>query len=200
MARPPEPERRENTLARATDYVLAHGLSGLSLRPLAAALAISTRMLLYDFGSKENLIAAILAEARRRETALLAEHAPSTDSASELLHGMWAWISAPERRPFLRLFFEIYLDAATHPQAYAEHGRTMVTDWLDSIGRAFTPSTTDQGDPAVTTLIIAVIRGLLLDLLATNDQHRTDQALTRFANLIEPQRHPSPVSPAPPAT
>src|SRR5262249_32927762 len=67
MARPPNPNRKAETLARATDYVLAHGLSGLSLRPLAAALGTSTRMLLYDFGSKEELVADVLAEARRRE-------------------------------------------------------------------------------------------------------------------------------------
>src|SRR2546430_12050912 len=73
VGRPPDPDRRAATLARAADYVLEHGLADLSLRPLAAALGTSTRMLLYDFGSKERLIAAVLAEARRREAALLAE-------------------------------------------------------------------------------------------------------------------------------
>lgn len=59
---------------RATDYVLARGLAGLSLRPLAAALDTSPRMLLYDFGSKQELVSAVLAEARRRGATRLAEN------------------------------------------------------------------------------------------------------------------------------
>jgi len=180
MARPPEPERRGKTLAKATDYVLAHGLAGLSLRPLAAALGTSTRMLLYDFGSKEQLVTEVLAEARRRERALLTEHALSGVSPAELLHAIWAWISAPERAPFLRLFFEVYVAAMTQPETYSGQGRAMVTDWLDGIGAAFV----EQASPAAATMLIAVVRGLLLDRLATGDLRRTDEALARFAELL----------------
>src|SRR5256885_17057738 len=73
MARPPDPERRDRTLAQVADYVLGHGLEGVSLRPLAAALGTSTRMLLYDFGSKEALLDEALAEIRRRLAERLAE-------------------------------------------------------------------------------------------------------------------------------
>ena len=50
----------------ATDYVLEHGLIGLSLRPLAAALGTSDRMLLYHFGTKDDLVAAVLRESNDR--------------------------------------------------------------------------------------------------------------------------------------
>ena len=83
MGRPADPARRERTLARATDYVLAHGLAGLSLRPLAAALDTSPRMLLYDFGSKQELVAAVLAEARRRGAVRLADHRPAPHRPSQ---------------------------------------------------------------------------------------------------------------------
>jgi AcrR family transcriptional regulator len=177
VARPADPQRRGKTLTKATDYVLAHGIAGLSLRPLAAALGTSTRMLLYDFGSKEALIAAILAEARRREGALLTEHASVTPSRQELLRDIWSWISAPERRPFLRLFFEVYLDTITHPGAYPAEGKAMVTDWLSTLSLG-------EQDPVTATLVIAVIRGLLLDGLATGDHARVDAALDRFATLL----------------
>ncbi|MFD2415208.1 TetR/AcrR family transcriptional regulator [Amycolatopsis pigmentata] len=180
MARPADPERRGKTLARATDYVLEHGLAGLSLRPLATALGTSTRMLLYDFGSKEQLVSAILAEARRREAALLTD-ASAVESGRELLLGVWSWISASERRPFLRLFFETYLDAITHPESYSAEGKAMVTDWLNTFATALAPG---GDDPVAATLVIAVIRGLLLDQLATGDQDRVDAALDRFADLL----------------
>jgi len=69
--------RKEELLELAYAYVREHGLAQLSLRPLAAATGSSPRVLLFLFGSKEGLIRALLARARRDELRLLAE----TDSA-----------------------------------------------------------------------------------------------------------------------
>ena len=51
----PDTSPRERLLAKAVDHVAAHGVADLSLRALAAALGTSHRMLLYHFGSKEQL-------------------------------------------------------------------------------------------------------------------------------------------------
>lgn len=187
MPRPADTQRRGRTLAAVTDYVLEHGLADLSLRPLATALGTSTRMLLYDFSSKEELVMAVLAEVRRRESALLAAHLKTAqESAPDLLRTIWDWLASPERAPFLRLFFEIYVQAMNHPDAYSAHGREMITEWLDQFGAALADPGSEQADPADVTLAIAVMRGLILDRLATGDNTRTDQALERFARLIEP--------------
>ncbi len=185
MARPLDPNRRAKTLAAATDYVLEHGLAGLSLRPLASALGTSARMLLYDFASKEELIMEVLVEVRRRESGLLAEHLVMTDpSQADLVRVVWDWISSDERAAFLRLFFEVYVDAMTRPEPYADRGRAMVTEWLDQLDMALLalpPGRTDSSP----TLMIAVIRGLLLDRLSTGDKERTDHALEQFAQLLD---------------
>lgn len=189
MARPPDQERRERTLAAVTEYVLEHGLADLSLRPLAAALGTSTRMLLYDFSSKEDLITAVLAEIRRRESALLAEYLEATSpSAAELMRTVWDWLASPERAPFLRLFFEVYVQAMNHPGAYSSRGQAMVTDWLAQISAALAGSLAGQADPDTATLVIAAMRGLILDRLATGDQERTDRALERFVWLLDHAR------------
>lgn len=183
VARPADPERRSATLARATDYVLAHGLAGLSLRPLAAALGTSTRMLLYDFGSKERLIAEVLAEARRRLRALYAD---SLDAAgltrAETVRAIWSWLTDPAQAPYLRLFFQVHVDAMARPGAYTDAGRPLVTDWLDFLGSG---TRADRLDPATATLVIGTVRGLLLDRLTTGDPHRTDAALERFVALVD---------------
>lgn len=168
MARPVDPTRPAATLASAADYVLAHGLAGLSLRPLARALGTSPRMLLYDFGSKERLVHEILAEIRRREAGLL-------EADVRTLDDVWRWIAAPEREPFLRLFFEVYVDALGRGDA-----APLVRDWLDFLERSWQPPV----DAATATLMVAVVRGLLLDRLATGDRARTDAALRRFAELL----------------
>lgn len=185
MARPADPQRRARTLAAAADYVLEHGLAGLSLRPLASALGTSTRMLLYDFSSKEDLIMAVLAEIRRREAAMLAGHVAISDaSGSELVQAVWDWASSAERAPFMRLFFEVYTDAMAHPDTYSQQGQAMVTQWLDQFGAVLAGSSADS---ASATLVIAVLRGLLLDRLSTGDAERTDRALALFTQLIAGQ-------------
>jgi AcrR family transcriptional regulator len=167
MARPVDPHRRAAVLAKAADYVLERGLSGLSLRPLAKALGTSTRMLLYDFDTKEQLIHEILVEIRRREESLL-------EAEVRTLDDVWRWIAAPEREPFLRLFFEIYVGALGSKEA-----EPLVRDWLDFLRTSWQPPV----DEATATLMVAVVRGLLLDRLATGDRRRTDEALRRFAEL-----------------
>jgi AcrR family transcriptional regulator len=185
MARPADPGRRAKTLAAAADYVLEHGLAGLSLRPLASALGTSTRMLLYDFSSKEELIMAVLTEIRRREAAMLAAYArASSASGPELVRAVWAWASSAERAPFMRLFFEVYTDAMAHPGTYSRQGQAMVTQWLDQFGAALAGA---PADAASATLAIAVLRGLLLDRLSTGDTQRTDRAIELFTQLITGQ-------------
>jgi AcrR family transcriptional regulator len=125
-------------------------------------------MLLYDFGTKERLIHEILAEIRRREAGLL-------EADVQTLDDVWRWIAAPEREPFLRLFFEVYVDALGREEA-----EPLVRDWLEFLRTSWQPPV----DDATATLMVAVVRGLLLDRLATGDRARTDAALRRFAELV----------------
>src|SRR3954469_944224 len=107
MARAPDPARRASLLESATQHVLDHGMAHLSLRPLAQALSTSPRMLLYHFGSKEQLVTEILAAARLRQAELTAGWLAEQPDLSpvELLQRFWRW-QTDEHRPFLRLFFE----------------------------------------------------------------------------------------------
>ena len=51
---------------RAPTTCSSEGLIGLSLRPLAKAVGTSDRMLIYHFGSRAGLVAAIIDEATAR--------------------------------------------------------------------------------------------------------------------------------------
>jgi hypothetical protein len=91
------------------------------------------------------------------------------------LDDLWRRIAAPEREPFLRLFFEVYVDALGRKEA-----EPLVHDWLEFLRTSWQPPV----DDATATLMVAVVRGLLLDRLATGDRARTDAALRRFAGLV----------------
>ena len=59
-------DRKDQLIDRAIDYLLKNGLAGLSLRPLAAGIGTSARLLVLHFGSKEGLIEEVLGEVQER--------------------------------------------------------------------------------------------------------------------------------------
>ncbi|MFD8544611.1 hypothetical protein [Streptomyces sp. NPDC059649] len=131
-------------------------------------------MLLYDFGSKQELVAAVLAEARRRGAERLMHGLPpSGATVQERLRGIWTWLSALERAPFVRLFFEVHADLLAHPERYPDQAGA-VTDWFSPLRTVFADIATGHGDTATPTLVMAVMRGLLFDLTTSGERERTD--------------------------
>jgi AcrR family transcriptional regulator len=181
---PPESARRDELLERAYRYVLAHGITALSLRPLAKEIDSSPRVLLFLFGSKDGLVRALLSRARADELAWLQrlEHAgPSADLAATA-RTVWEWLAAEDHRDMLRLWAEGYTRSLVEPDGpWADFAQTTVSDWLELLAAAQDPDHRDS-PPAIAerTLTLAVLRGALLDLLATNDQQRVTAAVQHY--------------------
>lgn len=171
MPRPVDHERRRQLLEAAVDYVIEHGLSTLSLRPLAAALDTDAPVLLHHFGSKENLLVQILNGVRDRLRQVAADA-----GGPHQLQPVWQWAAAPEHEPLYRLFFEAYGIALRDPGAYREFLDHVVADWLAQLGPT-------MGEERA-TLAIAAIRGLLLDLLTTGDRARVDSAVRLLTGFL----------------
>src|SRR3712207_6763061 len=98
MPRPIDTQRRDDLLARALPYLAEHGLAGLSLRPLAAALGTSDRMLVHYFGSKDNLVGLVLTASRPDIPGLLTRAGGGDDHAggsgapppiAKAAHALW---------------------------------------------------------------------------------------------------------------
>ena len=177
-ASPPESARRAELLERSYEYVLAHGLAGISLRPLAAAVGSSPRVLLFLFGSKDGLVRALLARARAEETKLLARP-PARDGAAAAGLEVWMWLAADGHRGLLRLWVESYARSLIDGDGpWGEFARETVDDWLALLAAA-QPEATRRAEVAVAerTLVLAVLRGAMLDLLATGDRDRTTEAV-----------------------
>src|ERR1700745_3507087 len=96
-------QARERLLAAAVDQAMRGGIADQSLRELAAAIGTSHRMLLYHFGSREGLLAAVTLAVEEAERATLRQAGPiSADDARRF----WAHYSDPALWPQERLFFE----------------------------------------------------------------------------------------------
>ena len=179
--------RRTELLEAAYRYTLEHGLSDLSLRPLAAAIGSSPRVLMFLFGNKDGLVRALLARARADELAML-DRVGRTGTAIGLtaaVERVWGWLAAAEHRSLLRLWAEAYARSLVEPDgAWAGFARATVTDWLAVLAACQPPSERDGADGVTRrTLALAVLRGALLDLLATGDDERVTAAVRHQLGL-----------------
>lgn len=170
--------RRDELLELSYRYVLANGLSDLSLRPLAAAIGSSPRVLLFLFGSKEALIRAVLARARDEEVRLLAEaRTAEHDDLAAAARSVWRWLVDPAHRPLLVLWLEVYALSVADPKGpWAGFAAQTVADWLDLLGTSQLRAGGER-QTIERTLCLAVLRGALLDLLATGDADRATAAV-----------------------
>jgi AcrR family transcriptional regulator len=179
MARPPEEGRRKELLDALIDDFAAAGIGGRSLRDIAEAVGTSHRMLLHHFGSRDDLLVAIVEEVERRQVDTLAE-LPA--DASEGFAAMWASVRRPELWPFERLFFECYARGAQGEAPFRRMVPAAVDGWLTSVAELSGGTV----DPALARLGLAVTRGLLLDLVATGDVEGVEAAAACFAALLPP--------------
>jgi AcrR family transcriptional regulator len=177
VARTPDLERRRELLHALFDEFAANGIGDRSLRDVAAAVGTSHRMLLHHFGSREDLLIAIVEEAERRQMALVPE---LPENPADGFAAMWADLRRPELRQLERLFFECYARAAQGEKPFTRMVPGAVDGWL----REVEDNADAPYDRAMARLGLAVTRGLLLDLVATNDEAGVDAAAKAFAKLL----------------
>lgn len=172
---------RDDLLQRVMVDVAHHGIGGRSLREIAEAVGSSHRMLLYHFGSRDGLVAAIVERVEAKQQGALAQAAataPVGADPDDLVLALWNQVSSEELRPFVRLFFEALATAGLGD----EGPRDLTSSWLDqsaAVGRLL-GTATDEVD---LRLGVAVVRGLLVDVVATDDTGPATECLRRFLDL-----------------
>ncbi|MFT4126062.1 MAG: TetR/AcrR family transcriptional regulator [Gordonia sp. (in: high G+C Gram-positive bacteria)] len=172
-------DRRRVLLDATVDYIHTHGLADLSLRPLAAALGTSARMLVYHFGSKEQLVTAALDGVRQRQQVQVEKWVADSVGlpVREVVDRFWRASTSAESEAYGRLFFEAYGMALMDPARLPGFLDGTVHGWVGAISRALVDGGYGGGDAEeVATSLLAVHRGLLLDLFATGDRSRVDAA------------------------
>lgn len=129
-------------------------------------------MLLHHFGSREELLLAVVDDVERRQMAMLSEGAAGFAE-------MWEHLRRPEMRGLERLFFECYSRGAQGESPFTTMLPGAVDRWLAEV----------PADASTARLGLAVIRGLLLDLAGTNDDAGVDAAAQHFIELIDARSH-----------
>lgn len=171
---------RQDLLADAVAYGREHGLAGTTLRQLADAIGTSHRMLLYHFGSRDGLLAAVVGEVEAAERVAAAQLAAGARSADEILERSWARLRDAARAGEERLFFELAAAAMQGTPGTERLRDDLVEPWLDL--------TTDAAERAALRVDVAVMRGLLLDVLVTGDDEGVDAAFEHYRALRRARR------------
>lgn len=154
-----------------------NGIGDRSLRDIAASVDTSHRMLIHHFGSREELMLAVVEEIEARQVGVL-DNIPTAPADS--FEAMWADLRRPELRPFERLFFECYARGAQGEEPFTRLLPSAINGWLKEIKKR----DPNPHDAALARLGLATMRGLLLDLVATNDRKAVDAAAARFVELM----------------
>ena len=172
---------KDKLIEAATDFLCERGLSDISLRELAAALGTSHRMLNYHFGSKEGLFVEVARAVERRQQQVLVQLFGEFDGTLvDLARRFWRQLCSPELAPLERLFFELYA-LGLQGRPYAQPFLVGIVDsWIESVLPALkAEGLSDANARAEARLGVAVVRGLLLDQLATGDEPGVDEAFER---------------------
>ena len=156
--------RRDELLNATVEYILDNGVSDLSLRPLAKAIGTKARLLIYHFGSRQNLLAAAMERVRLRVQEGFLE-------AGDILT-FWKWATDKKNQRYVRLIFEVQGLAMQKPKVYGAFLRGSLENWIALLEKRY--------GKQVATLLVATFDGLLLDYFVTGDLERTTRALRRF--------------------
>src|SRR5262245_25216897 len=173
-------ERRADLLRRVVKAAADCGLARRSLRDFAAEVGTSHRMLIHHFGSREGLLTALVEAVERDQNERLVE---VPDDAAEAIRVSWRRTSVPSLWPIERLFFECYARGSQGEPPFDRLVPALVDQTLAAVSTRADVSATDEGR-AGARLGLAVIRGLLLDLVATGDRKATDRALELYASMV----------------
>ena len=156
--------RHEDLLDQVTDHVLSHGLIGLTLRPLAAAIGTSDRMLIYHFGSRDALVSAVVGRATDRGVAEV-DALPGAPTVRAAVNRLWA---AYGEQP-LDSCLDVYVQAAATglfgSEPYLTEARASNDRWSVALGAYLARSgAPPRRVPRVVTLVDSALYGFHLDL------------------------------------
>ncbi len=176
--------RREDLAEAATDYALEHGLVGLSLRPLAAALGTSDRMLLYHFRDKDDLVATLLRVSNDRSVDHI-RALPAANGVRAAVLSLWRAVTSPELERCQRMYVEAAALGLLGTEPYASVVLEANAVWVAALADHLVASGMPEGlSHRAVQLLDATFLGLQLDLPLDEERAAVEQAVRDLADAV----------------
>lgn len=176
--------RREALGDAATDYALEHGLIGLSLRPLAAAVGTSDRMLLYHFKDKDDLVAAVLRISNDRAIAEI-RALPRAADVRRAVSDLWDACTTGQLERCQRLYVQAAALGLLGREPYLSVVRESNQLWVGALVDYLVDAGATRGRARrAAALLDATFMGLMLDLAVEPGPAALRRTVRDVANAV----------------
>ncbi|HZR42946.1 MAG TPA: TetR/AcrR family transcriptional regulator [Ktedonobacteraceae bacterium] len=180
-------ERRSEIISAAIRVIARDGLAETTTRKIAAEASVNQAALRYYFGSKDDLLFAVLQEMiqRTKEVALasMGENLDLRDLVAESLRGFWAYV---ELAPELQVMqYELILYALRHPASawlakekydgYCSVVESLFLRGFEAVGKTCPPSLAE-----LARFVVGGLDGLILQFISDRDSVRAQRDLNYF--------------------
>lgn len=166
-----KPTLKQALLVRARDHVLEHGAAGLSLSQLSREVGSSNRMLLYHFGSLEQLLNLIVDDVVASSgviNAVLAPLAVTDRGLVDRLCSCWDVLASDGLAGARALFFAHFGTALQRPDRNAAFIGMVADQWTDDLVEALRAADADVSRTSADA-VVALWRGLQMSLISGVD-------------------------------
>jgi AcrR family transcriptional regulator len=181
MSRPLEPEKKQALLEQCLEAAIVSGMIDLSINTIAKNIGTSGRMLVYHFGSKQELERQLitLLEIRLREKLWSFETVAlgSENSLTTTLLAMWQHLTSPAMHGLLKLTMDLNqraIQGDVETQHFLERENQQ---WVDSLVLLI-------NDKTMALALLHLFQGAILDFLTTGNAQRGQQSIEKFAETL----------------
>lgn len=185
VPRPVDLDKRRELLAAAATVLARTGVIDTSLRALAGELNTSARMLVYYFGSKEQLILEVLT---RQQRAAIPETSEVDLPTSIEAHRQWCFedwhaCTRGERRDTLRIVEQVFGAACGHDSPYREYTwETLTLLTRNSRARLIALGMPVHVAETRSRIALAAFQGMLIEYFTAPDPTYVDDTFSRFVD------------------
>lgn len=179
MVRTTDKSIKINILEKTFQYIVEHGIEAISMRQLSKEIGVSARMLVYHFGSKEQLLSNVLTYTSEKIKSVFEGFSPPNLNPEEELLTIWLFFSDNLVQAEIQLIFEVEVLALRGNPIYRSFAKKNSEYWLQFVISRF-PSLSQT----VCQLILNTVSGTLLELFLNQNKNQQNESIKAFASML----------------
>lgn len=181
MSRPTEPQKKQELLEQCLSAAIEAGALDSSINMIANKIGTSGRMLVYHFGSKQELerqlIGLLETRLRQKLWSFQSLSLVGADCLAEPLLEMWSHLTSPDMLGLLKLTMELNQRAIQGDSETQRFVEQESQKWIDSLFNL-------TNDKTTALLLFHLFQGAILDFLTTGNEQRGQQTIKAFTETL----------------
>lgn len=182
---------RDVWVDRLADHVLTNGVGSLSVRTVAAKFGVTAQALLNHFGSKEELLQAVLYGAVYRDLLVMENMINKMRSVDELIVNLTQGLKRASFRKMFAVQIELFAASALDPDQHSNFAvRTTRIGHKQFEEQARKDGVPEEKIRAVSGMVLATLRGTVIEALGGVQAPQLDEVATQLREWYASQCQP----------